>query len=131
MSWTAFVKWISSWFTYGDKQFQRIEATQTEIIGFQLQILNEVQKLGSGNSDAVLQQLSLISQKADKIMADLATVKADLAQLVTDVNTMKTTTAQQIADLKAQIAAGSPVTQADLDEIDATIKGLDTDVTTP
>lgn len=53
-------------------------------------------------------------------MATLADLQGHLNDISTGVDVLK----QQIADLKAQVAAGSPVTQADLDALDATAQGI-------
>lgn len=70
--------------------------------------------------DRILAQLeSLMASNAD-LKADLDDIKAGVAA----VSTQLTAQAQSIADLKAQLAAGSPITQADLDALDAEAKEI-------
>jgi primosomal protein N'' len=63
-----------------------------------------------------------LHQQGQHIMATLQEVKDELTAIKTAVDAGKVTAQQQIdliAQLTAQIAAGSPVTQADLDALDA------------
>jgi hypothetical protein len=75
-------------------------------------------------------KLDLIVERTGKIMADLQNISADLDQIKEGVIAANVKLAEQtqiIADLTAQLANGVPVTQADLDALDAKteeIKGL-------
>lgn len=74
-------------------------------------------------------------------MATLADVKAALAQAAADATAEKAevataikTLSDQIVALQAQIAAGTAVTAADLDDLVTQINGIDTavkDITVP
>lgn len=80
-----------------------------------------------------------VEAKLEKLMATVADLQADVAQLQTDAASMVTalSTVQtenaslqtQITALQAQIAAGSPVTQSQLDALDASVKTIDGTIT--
>lgn len=61
-----------------------------------------------------------INGKVDDLMATLQDVQTDLQAITDGVATLAT----EIADLKAKVAAGSPVTQADLDALDVKAKAI-------
>ena len=66
-------------------------------------------------------------QGVTQIMANLNQIQADLADLSTTVTSLSNgldTIGTEIADLKAQIAAGGVITQADLDGLDATVQTI-------
>jgi chromosome segregation ATPase len=76
---------------------------------------------------AIVAQLSRIEGKVDRLMAseadlqtDLDTIKAGVATVVTKL----TDNAQLIADLKAQVEAGVPVSQEQLDALHAEASGI-------
>ncbi len=58
------------------------------------------------------------------IMASAADLKADLDALKAGLTTKLQDLSGQIADLKAQLAAGTVMTPAQLDELDAEVKGM-------
>src|SRR5438552_6526467 len=69
-------------------------------------------------------------QGVTQIMANLNQIQADLADLSTTVTSLSNgldTIGTEIADLKAQIAAGGVITQADLDGLDATVQTIRAD----
>jgi peptidoglycan hydrolase CwlO-like protein len=75
----------------------------------------------------VHESLHHLHRKVDRLMSvesdlqtDLDTIKAGVASLLTAA----TANAQTIADLKAQLAAGTPVSQAQLDALEAEAKGI-------
>lgn len=73
-------------------------------------------------STRLLAALSRFTNYGEQIMATLQEVQGELVSIKAGVDTSNALAAQQvamIADLKAQLAAGSPVTQADLDDLDA------------
>lgn len=66
--------------------------------------------------------LTLMNKQGVDIMADVASVKQLIVDLGAETDALSTkidAEVAEIASLKAQIAAGSPVTQADLDAISA------------
>lgn len=68
----------------------------------------------------ILTHVRAIQAQGDQIMATEQELKADLDTIQTGVATViakVTAQAQTIADLQAQIAAGTPVTQSQLDEL--------------
>jgi ankyrin repeat protein len=77
--------------------------------------------------DHILAQLATIVAKENLIMSteqdlqdDLDTIKSGVAGLLTAA----TANAATIADLKAQLAAGTPVSQAQLDALDMQAKAI-------
>lgn len=66
--------------------------------------------------------LNLVHEKLEALMATVQELSDELDLIKTAVDAVKATVTQQIqqiADLQAQIAAGTPVTQAQLDELDS------------
>lgn len=72
----------------------------------------------------IIRQNTLLLNEAHKIMATLAEVNATLDSVADGVNALEA----QIADLKAQVAAGSAVTQADLDALGEKAAGIAADI---
>ncbi|HLX21658.1 MAG TPA: hypothetical protein VKR23_16045 [Gaiellaceae bacterium] len=77
--------------------------------------------------DQILAQLALLNGKADlmakkesDLQTDLDTIRDGVASLLTAA----TANAQTIKDLQAQVAAGSPVTQDQLDALAAEADGI-------
>ena len=68
--------------------------------------------------------LCVITHKLGGIMANLAEVKAVLASVSAGVDGLESA----IADLKAQVAAGHVITQAELDELHAQAKAIGDDI---
>ena len=71
---------------------------------------------------ALRADLRALSDKVDTLMATEAELQADLDLIKTGVTTVTqlvTAQAQTIADLQAQVAAGSPVSQTQLDALKA------------
>jgi chromosome segregation ATPase len=72
--------------------------------------------------DTVLEKLTMLIFQGGKIMATVQELSDELDAIKTAVDSVKATAAEQIAkiaELQAQIAAGSPVSQAQLDDLDA------------
>jgi primosomal protein N'' len=73
--------------------------------------------------DTINGKLDMLIFQGGRIMATVQELSNELDQIKTAVDSVKADSAAQkqlIADLKAQIAAGTgPVTQAQLDELDA------------
>lgn len=111
MSWTAFIKWINDWLTYFAKAVRGDSTRDDELKGLILQVLNKLDKINAGNSDAVLQQLSLIIQKVDKMSAELDALKASYEEFKTVVTNDLTALLQKVADLQAQIDSAPSDTQ--------------------
>ena len=63
--------------------------------------------------------VKIMSVESD-LQADLDTIKANVATVLTKV----TAQAATIAELQAQVAAGTPVSQAQLDALDAEAKAI-------
>lgn len=89
--------------------------------------LNVRDAINGKTGDRIFEALSFINRKQDYLMSTVNEVKT----LVTAIDTETTAVAtkvdaqiQQIAELKAQIAAGSPVTQEDLDAIAAGLQPI-------
>ena len=57
-------------------------------------------------------------------------LNADVDQLTSDLTAKFQAISDEIANLKAQIASGTAVTQAQLDALDAKVKAADSAVTT-
>ncbi len=69
--------------------------------------------------------------QGDLLMAKVEDLQADLDKLKADVSARLDALAATIADLKQQIAAGTPVTQEQLDALDAEVKAIDDSVSPP
>lgn len=63
-------------------------------------------------------------KNGDKLMATLADVNAALDKVASGVDALET----QIADLKAKVAAGSTVSQADLDALSNRVSAISNDI---
>lgn len=77
--------------------------------------------------DQILAHLQDITSKEQIIMSKETDLKADLDAVqagVTSVLAAQTAQAATIADLKNQLAAGTPVTQQQLDDLDAEAKAI-------
>ncbi len=59
----------------------------------------------------------------------LAPINAALDQLSADLTNKFATLTKEITDLKAQVAAGNPITQAQLDSLLAKVQAADASVT--
>jgi uncharacterized protein YoxC len=66
----------------------------------------------------------LLLRKVGKIMATLAELNSAIDAVATGVDGLEAA----IADLKAQLAAGSPVTQADLDALFDKVQAIGADI---
>jgi len=72
--------------------------------------------------DEILTRLGVLTTQGAHIMATVQELSDELDSIKTAVDAVKATVTaqiQQIADLQAQIAAGTPVSQQQLDELDA------------
>jgi len=70
----------------------------------------------------ILTRLGVLTTQGAHIMATVQELSDELDSIKTAVDAVKATVTaqiQQIADLQAQIAAGTPVSQQQLDELDA------------
>lgn len=77
--------------------------------------------------DAISHSLARIEGKVDRIMTTEADLQTDLDNIKTGVAAVAdklTAQAGTIADLKAQIAAGTPVTPEQLDALHAEASGI-------
>lgn len=77
--------------------------------------------------ELLAQILTTVHQLGASIMASEKDLQADLDAIqsgVTAVLAAQTAQAATIADLKAQLAAGTPVSQAQLDALDAEAKSI-------
>lgn len=79
-------------------------------------------------------RLSILNKllEGTKLMADINQLKqdvADLKALVTSVGSDIDALIASVAGLKAQVAAGSPASQADLDSLDSGLQDLKTSLT--
>lgn len=88
---------------------------------------NELPDGASGKLDEILAHIGAIRAQEKHLMSDVTSIK----QLVTDLDAETNAVAAKvdaqasaIADLKAQLAAGTPVTQADLDAIQAGLQPI-------
>lgn len=87
---------------------------------FILRLLSEVRRSNRLNKIIIQNQneiRSLIMASKQEVLDAIAAEKAEVAQKLTDLET-------QIQALKDQIAAGSPVTAEDLDEIVAAVNDI-------
>ena len=74
----------------------------------------------------ILAKLAGISSRQDAIMVDITKLTTDIAALtgaVTGADNDFASLRTQIATLTATIAAGNPITQAQVDALDATVAG--------
>jgi septal ring factor EnvC (AmiA/AmiB activator) len=96
-----------------------------------VRVILDLDRPDSGSADRkldqILAQLATIVAKENQIMSteqdlqdDLDTIKAGVSGLLTAA----TANAATIADLKAQLAAGTPVSQAQLDALDTQAKAI-------
>lgn len=86
-----------------------------------------VHDTSAGKLDLILQQLRLVLVQGVKLMATVKELSDELDAIKTAVDTVKAlvaTQVTQIADLTAQLAAGTPVSQAQLDDLDAKADGI-------
>lgn len=77
--------------------------------------------------------LGLVLSQQERIMADLSKLTNDISALTTAVQNVGTDLQGlrgQIADLKAQIGAGNPVTQEQIDALDSTVAAAVSNLTT-
>ena len=70
-----------------------------------------------------------LNRKADKLMATEADLEAAVAKLKADQATFVTAVTASLTALKDQIAAGAPVTQAQLDSVVADLQATDLAIT--
>ena len=75
--------------------------------------------------DQILARLEQITMNESDLKAELDTIRDGVAGLLTKA----TDNAKTIADLQAQVAAGSPVTQQQLDDLSAEAQGIVTTLT--
>jgi hypothetical protein len=76
---------------------------------------------------ALLQSLHALHRKVDQLMSAESDLQTDLDAIraaVVLVLAQQTAQASTIADLKAQLAAGTPVSQAQLDALDTEAKAI-------
>lgn len=71
--------------------------------------------------------LVLLLRKGHTIMANLQDLKAAIAAVAKGVDGLE----EAITGLKAQLAAGGAVTQADLDELFASVQAIGADIADP
>lgn len=77
----------------------------------------------------IITLLNQLITQGETLMAKFQDFQADLDKLKTDISAKLDALAKTIADLKAQIAAGSPVTQEQLDAVDAEVQAIDASLT--
>lgn len=86
---------------------------------FEKQVLNKL--------DAIGKKLNLIITEGADIMSVETDLQDDLDKIQAGVNALlgaAKANAAEIADLRAQLAAGTPVTQSQLDALDAEAKAI-------
>ena len=76
--------------------------------------------------DRILALLESLMKNESDLKAELDTIKTGVATLLAQA----TANAKTIADLQTQVASGSPVTQAQLDDLSAEAQGI-VDTLTP
>jgi flagellar hook-associated protein FlgK len=76
----------------------------------------------------ILERLEIMATTLDQLKTDIATLKSDTAAEAVEVSTALQGLRDQIKSLQDQIAAGTVVTQADLDALDASVVDADTAV---
>ena len=79
------------------------------------------------NFPQLTQFFTQLLQREDEIMATIADVQAKVATIgnaVHSINVKLDDVAIEIANLKAQVAAGQPVTQEQLDALDASLQAI-------
>lgn len=75
-------------------------------------------------------ELHHLKKQNNKTMATLQEVKQSLTDLQESVDANQEKVIAKIQELKDQIGSGSAVTEADLDDLVTTVKGIQTDVDT-
>lgn len=80
--------------------------------------------IGVALAVAILTQLTRLLRKQGQLMSTFAEVKAQLEAVATGVDNLEAA----IADLKAQVAAGHVITQAELDELGALAAAIGADI---
>jgi uncharacterized coiled-coil protein SlyX len=86
------------------------------------------QKMTEQTERYILKTLENLMATVADLQTDVAKLQTDVASMVTALGTVQTTNASlqtKITALQAQIAAGSPVTQDQLDALDASVKSID------
>lgn len=81
--------------------------------------------------EKVFKKLFKLKERVKRLEMDIATLKGQMDTLKADVEAFKTSQAATIADLQAQIAAGNPVTNDQLQALSDEITGLDAEVKPP
>jgi hypothetical protein len=109
--------------------FDNLSKYQTRALCVLARALLSLSPLDSGSADRKLDQilahLERITMNEQDLQTDLDAIKAGVATVLA----AQTAQAATIADLKAQLAAGTPVSQAQLDALDAEAKAIVTSLT--